>query len=382
MAHRSWLHLQARVAGLALPRDLAARDGRAAVDVGWAEQMLPFIEMFTAEGEVVLDPFAGLGTTLVAAAHLGRRALGVELSAARAALATERLRRLGHDALEVCPGDATALPFDDQAAHLVLTNVPYFEGGAARGPGPDDAAQVYALSGYDAYRARMDAVVDEAWRVLPPGGRVVFMAQNVTRHGRLVPQAWDWGAALARRFVLKEERVLVYDRPVPDDGDVWRTNRAHEYALCGEKAPGPARADLDEVWATLAPAGLDPVLIGSWAARLDGGARVPHDIDLLVAPDLDRVRRGLALLDEAGYALFSWGTPIGPAVADEVLRGRHYVRAVRDHVIVDLTYECAALPHAAARPGAAHTGPVVFAAAAQRAVLDEARARERAQSPQ
>lgn len=51
------------------------------------------VRMFSFVGDVVLDPFAGTGTTLIAAARWGRRALGVELVPRYAQLAKERFAR-------------------------------------------------------------------------------------------------------------------------------------------------------------------------------------------------------------------------------------------------------------------------------------------------
>ncbi|MCC7482958.1 MAG: DNA methylase [Hyphomicrobiales bacterium] len=55
--------------------------------------LLPLVETFSQPGGLVLDPFAGSGSTLVAAETLGRFYLGVELDAGYHALATHRLRK-------------------------------------------------------------------------------------------------------------------------------------------------------------------------------------------------------------------------------------------------------------------------------------------------
>lgn len=53
--------------------------------------MLRLVELFTDPGEVILDPFAGSGTTGVACLRLGRRFIGIEKDARYAAVARERL---------------------------------------------------------------------------------------------------------------------------------------------------------------------------------------------------------------------------------------------------------------------------------------------------
>jgi len=66
--------------------------------VGWHPCQMPvrllerIILACSKPGDVVLDPFAGSGTTLVAAARLGRQWTGVELSEQYADRATERVR--------------------------------------------------------------------------------------------------------------------------------------------------------------------------------------------------------------------------------------------------------------------------------------------------
>jgi DNA modification methylase len=53
--------------------------------------LCPLVETFSVPDDVVLDPFAGSGSTLVAAALLKRRYLGIELEAKYCKLAEKRL---------------------------------------------------------------------------------------------------------------------------------------------------------------------------------------------------------------------------------------------------------------------------------------------------
>ena len=92
------------------------------------------IATYSAPGDLVLDPMAGIGSTLVEAVHLGRDAIGVEYEPPWAELARANLRHAksqgatGHG--EVICGDARHLPaVVDPAAvglvSLVVTSPPY-----------------------------------------------------------------------------------------------------------------------------------------------------------------------------------------------------------------------------------------------------------------
>ncbi|MEU3628143.1 TRM11 family SAM-dependent methyltransferase [Amycolatopsis coloradensis] len=104
------------------------------------------IRAYTRPGELVFDPMAGSGTTLVEAIDAGRRAVGVEyephwVSVAQANLDLARERGYQHDG-EIVHGDARQLPsllpakYRGQVA-LVITSPPY---------GPSTHGQVVTAS--------------------------------------------------------------------------------------------------------------------------------------------------------------------------------------------------------------------------------------------
>ncbi|WP_198958336.1 MULTISPECIES: TRM11 family SAM-dependent methyltransferase [Amycolatopsis] len=167
------------------------------------------VEHYTAPGELVLDPMCGIGTTLVEAVRLGRRAVGVEyephwVDVARANLDLARKHGIDHDA-KVFHGDArqllTLLPqqYGGQAA-LVVTSPPYgpsTHGRVAVAPG--EGIQKYwhrygntldrgnlSNIGHHRLLAGFTRILAATRTFLRPGGHVVITIRPWREHSELI----------------------------------------------------------------------------------------------------------------------------------------------------------------------------------------------------
>jgi modification methylase len=166
---------------------------------------------------LVVDPLCGIGTTLVEAATLGRRSVGVELEARWADLARKNLAlalpadRAGLG--EVRTGDARRLPelLADVAGtvDLVATSPPYActpgmidkpawrQGGTLARRDTENYSSDHANLGHargTAYLAEIAGVYAGCFQLLRPGGLLVTVTRNLRRRGRVFDLA---GATVA-----------------------------------------------------------------------------------------------------------------------------------------------------------------------------------------
>lgn len=230
---QSWLHLDTQDSRYTL----TTAGLPAAVDCGWVEQMQPFIAAYSQCGDTVLDPFAGWGTTLLAAQLLQRASIGIEIEAARVTAIRQRLAfHAVPTQAEVLHGDSTRMTLADASIDLCLTSIPYF------GPWRDadwqhaTPGQCYSQTDYTQYLALLDRVFAEVARVLKSGAYFIPMAENLRIAERFVPLAWDCARLLERHFIIGDERIIVYDKP-GEGASGLRSNRSHEYALVCRKQP-------------------------------------------------------------------------------------------------------------------------------------------------
>lgn len=162
---------------------VAARPPGADEDV----HMLPavvhhVIERCTRPGDLVLDPFAGFGTTLARGVALGRASVGVELLPER----VEHIRRQV-PAAQVVEGDALDLlgalegVVEPGTVDLVLTSPPYM----TANDHPDDPLTGYEEAGgdYDRYLQQLGDVAAHCARLLAPGGYLVWNVADIEHAG-------------------------------------------------------------------------------------------------------------------------------------------------------------------------------------------------------
>ena len=149
------------------------------------------IRVFTKNDALVLDPFMGVGGTLLGAARAGRRAFGIEINPRWIEIYHEVCRREGIAAFPARTGDAATVleevsgPFD-----LVLTDVPFWNmdvaprskgrykrvGSPARPAPPTRLDRFGAASEYAdkaAWLAALQQVFVLACERLKPGGHLL-----------------------------------------------------------------------------------------------------------------------------------------------------------------------------------------------------------------
>ena len=221
-----------------------------------------FIEFFTKQGQVVLDPMAGTGSTLVGALRSGRNSFGVELNPtyadlARQVVADER-QALGEEALglsaEIITGDAAEIRdyiqlFNIPEIDYVLTSPPYWD--MLRAPGAqtqkqrrsdltrdvyysDDPRDLGNYANYEEFLSRLTAIYKGLQPYLRSNAYLTIIVKNIKKGGVIYPLAWDLARTLSATYTLKDEKIWVQDniRLAPYGmGNAWVSNTFHHYCL-------------------------------------------------------------------------------------------------------------------------------------------------------
>jgi hypothetical protein len=152
------------------------------------------ISAFSTPGDWVLDPFAGLGSTLLSAQALGRNAIGFEINPERAAWLGPRL---------VAPSRLIEASCQDMAGHdlprfaLAFTSPPYITVHLEDDP--------WGAT----YFADMRAIFAEVGRHMLADGKIVVEVSNILTEDGFRPLSGQFAAVLGEVLELEREIVRI-----------------------------------------------------------------------------------------------------------------------------------------------------------------------------
>ncbi|MBI3320776.1 MAG: methyltransferase domain-containing protein [Candidatus Omnitrophica bacterium] len=176
----------------------------------WAPQIpRNVILRYSQEGDTVLDPMVGSGTTLVECAITGRKGIGYDVNPKVIALAKENLKLAGVNGthqIALDQGDARHLPdLAPESVDLILTHPPYAD--IVR-YSEDIGGDLSLIHGVEEFCAEIRKVAQECLRVLKPNRFCAILMGDTRRKQHYIPLAFRvMEEFLKAGFVLKEDVI-------------------------------------------------------------------------------------------------------------------------------------------------------------------------------
>lgn len=176
-------------------------------DIRCADSLVEYcINTFSEKGQVVFDPFAGFGTTLLLAEEMGRIGYGVEYSESKVNYVQKLLvhpERLIH-------GDSRKLlEYDLPGIDLCLTSPPYTNRSDTENPFVDYRQRGFH---YESYLEEMNKIFSQVVQKLNPQGRLVIEASNLKKNGEVTTLAWDIAREVSQLLHFEGEMIFCWDQ--------------------------------------------------------------------------------------------------------------------------------------------------------------------------
>jgi len=196
---------------------------------------------YSVKGDVVLDQFAGGGTTLVEAKLLGRDIIGIDInkSAVQRCLEKTSFDYSGGGQVSIRQGDARDLHFlQDSSIDLICTHPPYADIIRYSEDNPNDLSQF----GIADFLQHMQQVATESYRVLKKDKFCAVLMGDTRKKGHVIPMSF----AVMKIFEeagFKTKEIIIKEQHNCKATGYWKTNSikynflllAHEYLFVFRK---------------------------------------------------------------------------------------------------------------------------------------------------
>jgi DNA modification methylase len=215
-------------------------------DSKWRGNWSPYIPRnlllrYSSEGDLVLDQFAGGGTTLVEAKLLNRNIIGVDVNPDALERCREKIDfEYGNSGqVYLYKGDARNLDFvSDEKIDFICTHPPY----ANIIEYSEDIEEDLSHYKVPQFLEEMKSVASESYRVLKKGKFCAILMGDTRQKGHVIPMSFEVMKIFeAQGFKLKE--IIIKEQHNCKATGYWKTNSvkynflllAHEYLFVYRK---------------------------------------------------------------------------------------------------------------------------------------------------
>lgn len=209
-----------------------------------------FIKFFTKRGDNVLDPFCGIGSTLVACKRMGRVGFGIELNKKYYDLALKRTPEFKKNIFNENAKNVKKLHLPKIA--FSISSPPYWDvlnrstkdfklKRTKNGFDVNYSSNDEDLGNIDEYELFLDRLAEiyfDIYDLLKEGGYLTVIVKNIKKEGKMYPLAWDLARILSKKYVLKDEKLWIQDKVgLAPYGypSAWASNILHHYCLIFQK---------------------------------------------------------------------------------------------------------------------------------------------------
>jgi DNA modification methylase len=214
------------------------------------------INIYTKDkGEVIFDPFLGIGSTIKAAYRLGKKGVGIDLNPEYCAVAAKRATQLQSDIFngspkelfkpEVFHTDSRSLDkfLKPESVDLVITSPPYWDILNMRRTVDEKEIRKYSnsdkdignISDYEQFLQDLKTIYKKVYDVMKPNKRCCCVVMDIRKKDKFYPLHEDQ-TRIMREIGFDLEEYVIWDRQKEYNNMktlgypfVFRFNKVHEF---------------------------------------------------------------------------------------------------------------------------------------------------------